>query len=133
MVKKIRKSEAEWASLLTPEQFAILRNAGTERPFTGEYCHTKRDGRYVCVACGTPLFESGDKFDSGCGWPSFSSAHAEDVISEHADNSYGMVRVEVRCAGCDGHLGHVFPDGPPPTGLRYCINSLVLRLEPSDP
>ena len=131
MVKKIRKSEEEWARILTPEQFAILRNAGTERPYSGEHCYTKAPGTYLCVGCDTPLFESGDKFDSGCGWPAFSSAHSKDVITEYSDTTHGMVRTEVRCAGCDGHLGHVFTDGPPPTGLRYCINSLVIRLSPT--
>ena len=126
-VKRIEKTEDEWKALLTPEQFAVARLKGTERPFSGAYCEAHAPGKYACVCCGQVLFDSGLKFDSGTGWPSFTQPVAEESIIYHRDNSYGMVRVEVCCSACDAHLGHVFPDGPPPSGLRYCINSVSLN------
>ena len=125
------KDEGYWRSVLTPEQFAVCRHAGTERPFTGAYCGRKEPGRYRCVCCGLPLFEATTKFDSGTGWPSFTAPLTPEAIAEHADRSHGMIRVEVRCGRCAAHLGHVFEDGPPPTGLRYCINSICLLHEPN--
>jgi peptide-methionine (R)-S-oxide reductase len=123
----IEKTEEQWRADLTPEQYHVLRQKGTERPFTGKYWNVKDDGRYVCAACGAELFESGAKFDSGCGWPSFYDAN-EGAVKFTEDFSHGMNRIEVTCANCGGHLGHVFPDGPKPTGQRYCINSASIDL-----
>ncbi|WP_260483037.1 peptide-methionine (R)-S-oxide reductase MsrB [Sphingomicrobium flavum] len=125
-------TDAEWRARLSPEQYRILREAGTEPPFSGALNTEKRGGEYYCAGCGTKLFASSSKFDSGCGWPSFTAPAEEDAISEHRDESHGMSRVEIRCSACDGHLGHVFPDGPGPTGLRYCVNSVSLDFEAED-
>jgi peptide-methionine (R)-S-oxide reductase len=127
--EKINKTEEEWRRELTPEQYHILREKGTERPFTGKYADSHANGMYLCAACGQELFSSETKFESGCGWPSFYQPSQGSAVEEHADNSYGMRRVEVTCSRCGGHLGHVFPDGPNPTGLRYCINSASLKLD----
>lgn len=127
---KIEKSDAEWREQLTPEQYRILRQQGTERAFTGPYWNSKDKGLYRCAGCNEPLFLSDTKFDSGCGWPSYFQAVKPDAVKELRDTSHGMVRTEIRCATCDGHLGHVFPDGPPPTGLRYCINGHSMVFEP---
>lgn len=127
-MEKIRKSDEEWRRSLTPEQYRVLREKGTERPFTGQYAETKTPGVYLCAACGLELFASETKFDSGCGWPSFYDPLIKEHVEEHEDRSHGMTRTEVTCSRCGGHLGHVFPDGPNPTGLRYCINSASLRL-----
>jgi methionine-R-sulfoxide reductase len=129
----VQKSEDEWRKQLTPEQYAVLREASTERPFTGKYWNTKEPGVYRCAACGAVLFTSNDKFDSGCGWPSFSDLAAKGTVVERADDSYGMHRTEVLCANCGSHLGHVFDDGPAPTGLRYCINSVSIDLDTNAP
>jgi len=129
MTEKIIKTDAEWLEELGPERFQILRQAGTERAFTGRYETNKATGVYMCGGCGAPLFSSATKYNSGSGWPSYTAPLSEDAIEEHRDTAYGMVRTEVRCATCDGHLGHVFPDGPGPTGLRYCINSASLDFE----
>jgi peptide-methionine (R)-S-oxide reductase len=128
-VEKIKKTEEQWRAELTPEQYHVLREKGTERPFTGEYDHVFDSGTYHCAGCGAELFSSDAKYDSGCGWPAFSAPAAEDKVAEETDTSFGMVRTEVMCAACGGHLGHLFPDGPHPTGIRYCINSAALRLE----
>ncbi len=126
---KIEKTEEQWRAELDPEQYRVLRQKGTEAPFTGEYDQVFEPGTYVCAGCGAELFESDTKYDSGCGWPAFYTAKGEDAIEEETDVTHGMLRTEVLCASCGGHLGHVFPDGPHPTGLRYCINSAALKLE----
>lgn len=127
----VDKSDDEWKSQLTPEQYAVLRQAGTEPAFAGTYHDTKTPGVYRCAGCETPLFRSTTKFDSGSGWPSFWEPIAPNRVVEHTDTSYGMARTEVVCASCGGHLGHVFPDGPKPTGQRYCMNSVSLQLDES--
>jgi peptide-methionine (R)-S-oxide reductase len=125
-------TEDEWRDRLTPQQFEVTRKAGTERAFTGDYWDCHDDGTYVCVCCGEPLFSSTTKYESGTGWPSFFEALSTDAVDEATDTSHGMVRTEARCNNCGAHLGHVFPDGPRPTGLRYCMNSASLRLEKND-
>jgi peptide-methionine (R)-S-oxide reductase len=126
---QLPRTDAEWQEQLTPEQFQVARKAGTERAFTGEYWDCHDAGVYECVCCGTPLFSSETKFESGTGWPSFFQALSADAVEEDTDTSHGMVRTEARCRNCGAHLGHVFPDGPRPTGQRYCMNSASLRLE----
>jgi len=128
-MEKIKKSEEEWKKELTPEQYRILREKGTERAFTGEYWDTHEDGVYLCAGCGQELFDSQTKFDSGTGWPSYYAALDEQSVEEQRDMSFGMIRTEVHCAKCGGHLGHLFNDGPNPTGMRYCINSGSLKFQ----
>ena len=125
-MERIDLPEQEWRKRLTPEQYHVLREAGTERPFTGEYCNSKAQGDYYCVCCGNKLFSAAAKFESGTGWPSFTDAAVIGALEQIKDGSHGMTRTEVRCARCGAHLGHVFADGPPPTGLRFCINSVAL-------
>jgi len=128
----VAKSDAEWREELTDEQFYVTRQHGTERPFTHPYNDEKREGTYICVCCGAPLFRSEAKYNSGTGWPSFYEPQSEDAVSTHTDRSLFMTRTEVKCARCDAHLGHVFPDGPQPTGQRYCMNGTALRLQADD-
>lgn len=130
MAEPLKKTDAEWRAELTPEQFHITREKGTEGAFTGEYWETKTPGTYLCRCCGQALFSSETKYDSGSGWPSFYQPLAKAAVAEHSDNTLGMRRTEVTCSRCGAHLGHVFPDGPRPTGARYCMNSASLKLEP---
>jgi peptide-methionine (R)-S-oxide reductase len=127
---KVVKSDAQWREELTPQQFHVTREHGTERPFTGPFWDSREKGVYACVCCGQELFRSDTKFDAGCGWPSFFEAVKPGVVTEIVDLSHGMRRTEIRCSRCDAHLGHVFPDGPPPTGLRYCMNGHAMRFTP---
>ncbi|WP_260924727.1 peptide-methionine (R)-S-oxide reductase MsrB [Novosphingobium sp. 9] len=132
MTDKFTLTDEEWRERLTPEQYRVLRQQGTERAFTGKYENNDQQGVYLCAGCGTPLFSSGTKYHSGCGWPSYTAPVDGVAVEELRDTSHGMIRTEVRCATCEGHLGHVFPDGPGPEGLRYCINSASLDFEPED-
>jgi peptide-methionine (R)-S-oxide reductase len=129
---KLKRTDAEWRETLTAEQYRVLREGGTERPFSGELLEVKGEGEFRCAACGQPLFESETKYDSGSGWPSFTEPVAPEAVAQVSDQSHGMTRVEVRCARCEGHLGHVFPDGPGAQGLRYCINSAALEFRDAD-
>jgi peptide-methionine (R)-S-oxide reductase len=131
MADQVTKTEDEWRAELSPEQYEVLRKKGTERPFTGKFVDNKADGTYVCAGCGAELFSSGTKFESGTGWPSFTDPMNTENVELHDDTSYGMVRTEVTCKRCGGHLGHVFPDGPGPGGQRYCINSCSLDFKPA--
>ncbi len=131
MPEKVQKTDAEWRRELTPQQYQVLRQKGTERAFSGELAHTREPGKYVCAGCGKVVFRSAEKFESGSGWPSFWAPAEDDAVETEQDRSYGMLRTEVKCSDCGGHLGHVFDDGPQPTGLRYCINSAALKHDPS--
>jgi peptide-methionine (R)-S-oxide reductase len=130
--RRVEKSDAEWRAALTREQYDVARRKGTERPFSSQMCSLFEPGRYACICCGTPLFDSTTKFESGTGWPSFTAPVTPDVVAYHLDTTYGMQRVETLCAVCDAHLGHVFPDGPAPSGLRFCINAVSLRKEKAE-
>ncbi|MGE4305258.1 MAG: peptide-methionine (R)-S-oxide reductase MsrB [Novosphingobium sp.] len=132
MTEKLNLTDAEWREKLSPEQYHVLREGGTERAFTGKYEKNKAEGMYYCAGCGAPLFSSDTKYNSGSGWPSYTAPVEGDAVDEHRDMSHGMIRTEVTCAKCKGHLGHVFPDGPGPTGLRYCINSASLEFKPEE-
>jgi len=132
-MSKLTKTDAEWRAELNPQEYAVCRTQATERPFTGEYNDCKKDGEYLCRCCGARLFDSAQKYESGSGWPSFWAAAEDDNVATRTDEGHGMIRTEVLCAQCDAHLGHLFPDGPRPTGLRYCINSVALKLKARDP
>jgi peptide-methionine (R)-S-oxide reductase len=129
MTEKIRKTDSQWRAELTPDEYHVAREKGTERAFTGRYWDHHEDGIYTCVACGAPLFDSATKFDGGSGWPSYTAPLSEDAVGTETDRKFAMTRTEVHCARCDSHLGHVFPDGPKPTGMRYCINSVSLKFQ----